>query len=861
METVIIADNLINDYCGYQSHFTQKNVSIGRQMIDRILGIDANFGNGPLPIFLRAQKVVANSSLIFFRDRYEWENPTHQEYLERLGEHCIKGSIGEEFIEPIKGLASESTVINCAGHAFPIHVLRDYLKREKGVDIFDPKQGERKKEIRFLLVGFHTERRIFSTANVLKNLLGFQEVAVFSHFLASMNKESHFTSLRYQFPDSLIRVINSVTELETYLEQDLAYLRSFGLESVKILPAEIRAKLKQEQQTIVESICMHWSEATLKPLGGGFSGSALFLAYGKQGSSTTEPMVIKIDKHYPIRMEIKGYHLVKDFLGKHIPTFTLPVSKGEMTGIGMELAAMEGAPSTLQDHFGKVEDDYGLNNFLKIFDRSISMLSERAYHNTLIKKRVAPFRHFMLHISQQSTWLAENIANLQRHETDQVDIFPEMIVKMFDLIRKNDDGLQTEVCVGHGDLNFANIIVDRHENLWVIDWTHADFHPLEIDFAKMENDLKFVMSRELVMEDLPRLREMENFLLSRMSLPEPDQLSEELYYIKWDLRFKKIYLSVKKLREVFMALKGEENWLIYKIALLRYALHTLSFDKSIDAGECSPTQLWYTLISINSLLFELIADDYHLQIRSEKPENYPARYRISIDMASWNVPVEAYKPPYFVSEEVLANDRLKLEEGFADPEGKWEHEDFITWGKPYQRDDQGKPLNPIGRTGIQGRGNLGLWGSNPMIILLPIRYAPETKQLEILISSQPHAEDIICVHLRRGETEEVAFQRATEKIGEISKYRTTKIHEGYLYDPRQTDHAWVDAQVILIYWSDEEDAEGVESEDRIWKDLDHTLINSLHSSHGIVVRKALQHIYDEAWLQEAFVQSIIEKTG
>ena len=102
---------------------------------------------------------------------------------------------------------------------------------------------------------------------------------------------------------------------------------------------------------------MHWTEAHLKPLGGGFSGSALFLASGRQGASKTEPMVIKIDQQPPIQMEIRGYNLVKDFLGKHVPTFTFPVSDGGLMGIGMELAAMEGPPSTLQDHFEKAQDD------------------------------------------------------------------------------------------------------------------------------------------------------------------------------------------------------------------------------------------------------------------------------------------------------------------------------------------------------------------------------------------------------------------------------------------------------------------------------------------------------------------------
>lgn len=863
MKTVIIVDNLVNDYCGYQSHFTKKNVNIGRQMIEKIIGIDSDFGQGPLPTFIKHQQKQEDTDLIFFRDLYRDDDQIHQEYLERLGEHCIKGTTGVDFIEPVQEIAALNTVIDCEGLSFPAIPFKERIQKFANINLLDfDTLKENNQNIRFLLTGFHTERRIFSVASILKNLFGFQQIAVFSHFLASLNKESHFTSLRYQFPDNLIQVLSSINELEEFLDQKLDFLRPFDLESVSILPKEVDEQLRAEQKKIVKSICMHWTEATLKPLSGGFSGSALFLAKGKQGNSSTEPMVIKIDNHHPIQLEIKGYNLVKDLLGKHIPTFTFPVSVGQFTGIGMELAAMEGMPNTLQDFFEGIVDDYSLDNFLSLYDRTLNMLKERVYHNTLGKKRVAPFRHFMLHISQQDKWLASNIENLKRHETEHVDVFPEVVQKLFKLVRKNDDSLQTGACISHGDLNFANVIVDSQSNIWAIDWTHANMHPLEIDFAKMENDLKFVMSKELILEDLPKLKKMENFFLSNLQLAALDQLPEELQFVRWDLRFKKIYLAVKKLRDVFFDLKDEDYGLIYKVALLRYALHTLSFDKSIDQGECSPTQLWYAFLSIDSLLFELVADDFHLKIRGERPDNYPARYRIQIDEASWKIQAADYHPPYYVSEDVLANNRLKPGEGFADPEDQWEFDDFIDWGREYQRTEEGKPLNPVGRTGIEGRGNLGLWGSNPMIMIVPIRYNRESDHLEILIDTDSELQELICVHMRRGEALETALERGKEKMVNIQHYQSAEIHSGYLYDARQTDNAWVETKAYLLYWKDEKGSEEADKDSgKLWKEMDHVMINNLYSSHGSIVRKAIQYLYDESWNTETFVYNILDKTG
>jgi len=268
------------------------------------------------------------------------------------------------------------------------------------------------------------------------------------------------------------------------------------------------------------------------------------------------------------------------------------------------------------------------------------------------------------------------------------------------------------------------------------------------------------------------------------------------------------------------------------------------------------------MLSVNSLLFELVADDYHLQIRSEKPDNYPPRFRIPIDSANWHASATAYQPPYYVSEEVLANDRLKVKGENADPEEKWEYENFIDWGRAFTRDETGKPLNPIGRTGIQGRGNLWLWGSNPMLMVIPIRYNPEVQSLELLISSGEQSLEIISSHFRRGEDPQTAFQRVKEKIGYISNFQQTTVHEGYLYDPRQTDHAWIDTQAILLFWSQEEDTEEIEEETgKVWKELNHVMINNLYSSHGTIVRKALKFMYEESWVKEEFIYHIIEKTG
>src|SRR5262249_26063944 len=56
----------------------------------------------------------------------------------------------------------------------------------------------------------------------------------------------------------------------------------------------------------------------------------------------------------------------------------------------------------------------------------------------------------------------------------------------------------------HGDLNAANILVDAHDNVWVIDFFHAARGHVLKDLAKFENDLLYLLTP---IDDDAQLRE------------------------------------------------------------------------------------------------------------------------------------------------------------------------------------------------------------------------------------------------------------------------------------------------------------------------------------------------------------------
>ena len=108
---------------------------------------------------------------------------------------------------------------------------------------------------------------------------------------------------------------------------------------------------------------------------------------------------------------------------------------------------------------------------------------------------------------------------------------------MFHIVTKNDDGMSGQMCLAHGDLNLANVICDKRENIWVIDWTHAGIHPLELDFAKLENDVKFVISKQFQVDDFAKLEQFEEYLLTTPIPNMPLELPKALEFLAYFLSF------------------------------------------------------------------------------------------------------------------------------------------------------------------------------------------------------------------------------------------------------------------------------------------------------------------------------------
>ena len=613
-------------------------------------------------------------------------------------------------------------------------------------------------------------------------------------------------------------------------------------------------------------------DARVRPLAGGFSGSLLLLAEGWKGAAHTEPVVLKVDTFAQMRRELDGYYQVKDLFGKNVPTFSYPVVAGNRLGVAMELAAMEGRPETLQDAFEQADTEEALDRFTRRLEKTLALLSDKLYLNTRETSWVTPYRAFGLHTERQLRWLRDNSQLVVDYCGDAVPdagrLDPARLEKMLRLIATNEDGVDAEICLTHGDLNLANVIYDAGDNIWFIDWTHCDLAPLELDFAKLESDVKFVMSKDFGFEDLSRLKKFEEYLLSARVPADVANLPDTLRFVKWDLRFRKILSTVTRVRQACFALKADEDWVVYRIALLRYALHTLSFDKKRGRGECDVPQLVHALYSVDTLVFNLVMDDFHLRIRTERPAAYPPRQRIGIDEAPWMLECPEYAPPYYVDPAVLAADHTRTSGGWADPEDFGEANTTRRLQPTEHQDEEGRPLNPRGRTGLRGRGLLGKWGANVAVAAVVTKPGAEPGTLDVLLGRRAAVPglDLPKGFVQPGETADAAMSRILlTEVGWVPPESGDVIVEGYAYDARQTDHAWVELEAHLVYCDDDATprtfSPGGDFEEAEWHPLTAETVNRLPSDQARIMREAVTKLEAADRLGNVQAGELLERTG
>jgi ADP-ribose pyrophosphatase len=247
------------------------------------------------------------------------------------------------------------------------------------------------------------------------------------------------------------------------------------------------------------------------------------------------------------------------------------------------------------------------------------------------------------------------------------------------------------------------------------------------------------------------------------------------------------------------------------------------------------------------------AKGWHVKARREKPPEYPERFPVPDKAVLWDADLPGYKPPYYVSPVVLKNDCTADPAGWADPEeiSRVREIPEESFSGPLSFDEAGRPMNPVGRTGIAGRGLLGKWGPNYAADPIITRINGATGMVEMLAVQRRDNGQWAIPGGMVDKGEEVSktlareLQEETGVVLDMSEGHL--IYRGYIDDPRNTDNAWMETTAKHLHLPPEtadrmnlqagSDAKAVR-----WLPLLPETVNSLHANHCALVKATLSEM-------------------
>jgi ADP-ribose pyrophosphatase len=255
-----------------------------------------------------------------------------------------------------------------------------------------------------------------------------------------------------------------------------------------------------------------------------------------------------------------------------------------------------------------------------------------------------------------------------------------------------------------------------------------------------------------------------------------------------------------------------------------------------------------------------------------KHPHYP--YRSHVEYVSWLIEDSKYAPINFTHPLVFQFDRIVKS---VDPE--WSSEMEFEVSKRFafsiiKGEDvkintvtmyNGKPRNPIGRTGMIGRGLLGKWGPNYTIDSIVTRFNPKTNILQVVAICRPdtgewfipsdplEAGNNIYKTLKTALLKDIAnlpfdHKGKIDKINDLLSNGGNVCYSGYVDDLRNTDNSWLETTAIHFHIQDEELASdinlncGDDKKNARWLNIDYSdkHFNLINVNHRFLIIKALE---------------------
>ena len=603
MATVLITQCLQRDFVDpIGPHDPLPNLlHVGYSEAARLLGPEP--AAGPLAQLIQwARGLPADAiDLVHIRDWHDPDDPAEREHLERFGAHCIKGTVGARLVLEMDERA-EAATNECIVDSITLNDLEgtdleaqlERIRREHG--------GE---PLRVGVIGVWTEAKVSFLLYDLSTRLRIEKLATCSALTASASRTQHFNALSQLDKILGVSCFESVAEFVDWLMPgaELTLPRHpLGFEP-RIVGSEA-AELQDDDRSIVAYLFRDSTEVDLEPLHGGFSDATVWQAVSRDALGQEHaPAVVKLGPNRTIAQERVAFEQVEDVLGNNAPRVRGFVDLADRAGLKYSYAAMgQGGVRTLQSMFAADVPTEQLASIVRtVFDEILGPLYAAARYERLPLFSEYEFSADKAPHVRASVEALVPDANRETFEFPGGLELPNVCDFYEGFLARTQLPTQEYHYVSyvHGDLNAANVLVDAHDNVWVIDFFHAARAHVLKDLAKFENDLLYILTP---VDDDAQLREAIAITLALRQLAD---LGAPLACLPDGVRSPQLVRAWEILRVLRNAISeichDDRNPLQYQVAALRYAVHTLGFP------EPSPPQKQSALVAACSLADQVAA--------------------------------------------------------------------------------------------------------------------------------------------------------------------------------------------------------------------------------------------------------------
>jgi protein-tyrosine phosphatase/nicotinamidase-related amidase len=583
MRGVLITQCLQNDFVKPLAPYTPlpNLLHVGHDEARRLMGDDP--AEGPVARFLTWALAQPDDRLrvVHIRDWHDPADPAQREHLAHFGLHCLRGTDGAAFAFPSMP-ATDKDVVTVDGDA-----LNDFLHSDLGPQLART-IGSSVAGVRLGIVGVWTEAKVTFLAYELRARYPDARIAVCAALTAGSSRAQHFAALDQLQRLLGVEVFASVAGFVRFLGGDDTELPlpPRGPNGVTLELETAGPPLGDEDHALCSYLFRDCRTARLRRLDGGFSGNLVLMA--ESVSLQGHPQAAHVVKAGPVDAiagERTAFERVEAVLGNNAPRIVDFADHGTRGALKYRYASMGGgASTTFQQRYKAGAPIADVRRILEaVFGRIL-----RGLYATVHSEPCDLLTHYQFDarwapsVRRKVTALVGDQAGRDQltiagRPVWNVCAFYERALAA--LPRRSEE--QTRMAWVHGDLNGANIILDAQGNVWLIDFFHTGPGHVLKDLLKLENDLFYILTP---LEDdaaLAQALTLTDRLCAVDDLAAPLPPPEALGITHPGLA--RTWQTAGILRAFHAELLGPRRDPTQAlIAMVRYAVHTLSFDESDD---------------------------------------------------------------------------------------------------------------------------------------------------------------------------------------------------------------------------------------------------------------------------------------